>query len=52
MVMDICKAVTVLLIGRAVKYGNFPEITLFGQMDFISSTNALMIHIYLPMLAI
>lgn len=52
MVTDICKAVITLLIGRPVKYKHFSEITLVGQMDFMSSANALMMHIALPMLTL
>lgn len=38
---------------QGYKIRRFPKTTLlFGQMDFISCTNALMIHIYLPMLTI
>lgn len=52
MVTDICKAVATLLIGGPVKYEHFPEMTLVGQMDFMCSANALMMHIPLPVLTL
>lgn len=47
-----CKTVATLLIRRPVKYEHFPEITLGGQMDFMSSADALMMHIHLPVLTL
>lgn len=52
MVTDICKAVATLLIGRPINYEHFPEITLAGQMDFMSSANTLMMHLDLPVLTL
>lgn len=52
MVTDICKALATLLIGRPVKHEHFPEISLVGQMDSMSSANAFVMHIHLPVLTL